>query len=218
VQGRWARQHACTPPCAETPCAAPFTPPPPLRPPASRAPSAAQATTPPTWPVPLTPPSPLAPARLPCTLCCTGHYVPNLAWAIVQGNARAAAGQPQPQVRTPLPSTLPPPQPGRPQHSLPAFPLSLLGSHHPSHPLCRHCSLQEEEAGGAGAYVEGHVNLKGVFVGNAWTDPAIDNKGASCPRVFRLTPPGDWPRVFRLTPPPPPLPVTAPGHSASPPG
>jgi hypothetical protein len=39
-----------------------------------------------------------------------------------------------------------------------------------------------EEAGGGSSAVaaspgKGYLNLKGFFVGNAWTDPAIDNRG-----------------------------------------
>eukprot|EP00879_Flechtneria_rotunda_P007837 GHRR01008213.1.p2 GENE.GHRR01008213.1~~GHRR01008213.1.p2 ORF type:complete len:332 (+),score=103.32 GHRR01008213.1:244-1239(+) len=63
-----------------------------------------------------------------------GHYVPNLAWEIVQGNKRA--------------------------------------------------DKQAKAAQAAGAAVaaavspgKGYINLKGFFVGNAWTDPEIDNKG-----------------------------------------
>ncbi|KAF5835085.1 Alpha/Beta hydrolase protein [Dunaliella salina] len=48
-----------------------------------------------------------------------GHYVPNLAWTVVQGN---------------------------------------------------------QEAGGKGQ--PGYLNLMGIMVGNPWTDPAVDNKGA----------------------------------------
>eukprot|EP00878_Enallax_costatus_P003081 GHUV01003280.1.p1 GENE.GHUV01003280.1~~GHUV01003280.1.p1 ORF type:complete len:548 (+),score=72.75 GHUV01003280.1:218-1861(+) len=57
-----------------------------------------------------------------------GHYVPNLAWEIVQGNKRAEAAAAAEGVGV---------SPGK-----------------------------------------GYINLKGFFVGNAWTDAYIDNKGA----------------------------------------
>ncbi|KAF6252042.1 peptidase S10, serine carboxypeptidase [Scenedesmus sp. NREL 46B-D3] len=80
-----------------------------------------------------------------------GHYVPNLAWEIVLGNKRAQEADTGAE----------------------------SGSASAAGAAAEAGSAAAAAAAAAGVSPgKGFINLKGFLVGNAWTDPAIDNEGA----------------------------------------
>jgi hypothetical protein len=85
-----------------------------------------------------------------------GHYVPNLAREIVRGNKKPTA----------------------------AAAAAGVGDGSSAAVVTDGSSSDSSSSSSEGSVLavgrgDGHLNLKGFFVGNAWTDAAIDNRGAS---------------------------------------
>ena len=111
-----------------------------------------------------------------------GHYVPQLAWEIWRGNNQDAAtagggGREKTELRTAAAE-------GRVETAAAdraekaAAAAGGAGKERTAAAGEKERHLTETGEAAAGGLSQGFINLKGIFVGNAWTDTVTDNKGA----------------------------------------